>query len=104
MAAPTPDPESNSKRPRRLPSTDCSPGAVIRAQLDRIGVDQNDAAPRLGIDKKTLNLICRGKARLTPKVAVQIEKFLWLDARELLILQIDCDLKSLRENTKIEDA
>jgi hypothetical protein len=24
MAAPTPDPESNSKRPRRLPSTPCS--------------------------------------------------------------------------------
>ncbi len=99
MAAPTNTNRSKSKRQGRLPSTECSPGAEIRAQLDRIGVDQNDAAPRLGIDKKTLNLICTGKARLTPKVAVQIEKFLWLDARELLILQIDCDLKSLRENS-----
>ena len=98
MAAPKQNLRPNSKGPGACPSTPCSPGAAIRAQLDRIGVDQNDAAPRLGIDKKTLSLICTGKARLTPKVAVQIEKFLWLNARELLILQIDCDLKSLREN------
>jgi hypothetical protein len=64
MAAPTPDPESNSKRPRRLPSTVCSAsGWDIRLQCTTCGFrvrrHRNDYPGFLGPEPKaTLTTEC----------------------------------------------
>ena len=71
---------------------------MILKQLKKIGAQQNVVADRIGLDKKTVNLICSGKVRLTPKVAMSLERFIYLDARELLIMQVDCDLWNLKQN------
>lgn len=79
----------------------CSPGEAIQAQLDKIGVKQNALAERIGIDKKTINQICKNRVRLTAPVAAKIAEAIWMDARELLVMQVDCDL---RENSQDQDA
>lgn len=83
---------------RRRSSSACSPGSIILARLEQFGVAQNETAERMGIDKKTLNLIANDKAPISPKVALDFERVLFLDAKELLYAQADWNLKNLREN------
>lgn len=58
---------------------------------------QKDLAQRLGISETYLSDILMRKRAISVYVAMQLERVLGLDARELLIAQIDDDLAKAKE-------
>ncbi len=52
------------------------PGQTLKETLDALGMTQVDLAIRTGKPKKTINEIIRGKAGITPEIALQFERVL----------------------------
>ncbi len=52
------------------------PGQRLQTLLDRLRppMTQADAADRLGVARQTLNALLRGRANLTPAMAVRLER------------------------------
>lgn len=58
---------------------------------------QKDLAQRLGISQQYLSDILAGKHGISVYVAIGLERVLGLNARELLIAQVDDDLAKAKE-------
>lgn len=61
---------------------------------------QKDLAQRLGISEQYLSDILLGKRGISVYVAIGLERVLGLDARELLIAQVDDDLAKAKETAE----
>ena len=56
------------------PNYAVAPGEVLQDHLDFYGMSQTELASRLGLSKKTVNEIIKGKAPIQPDTAVNLEK------------------------------
>jgi len=59
-----------------MPDYVSPPGETLKETLDALGMAQAELAKRTGRAKKTINEIIMGKAPITPKVALELEKVL----------------------------
>ena len=56
------------------------PGESLQDTIDALGMTQTELAQRIGRHKKTVNEIIKGKQKITPETALQLEKALGVPA------------------------
>jgi HTH-type transcriptional regulator/antitoxin HigA len=64
-----------------------APGETLLDSLEALGMSQVELAERIGLDKKTINLIINGTQPITHKTALALEKVLRVPARFWLNLE-----------------
>ena len=87
---------------KRIGMTPSHPGDFIRAEiLDELGLSITRAAAILGVRRATLSDLVNEKARLTPDMALRIEKAFALDMDTMLRMQAwhDATLMRARADT-----
>jgi addiction module HigA family antidote len=74
------------------------PGDLIRTEvIEAFGLSVSKAAEVLKIRRATLSDLLRGKAALTPEMALRIEKAFGPDMDHLLRMQLAYDIAKMRE-------
>ncbi|MDA8008728.1 MAG: HigA family addiction module antitoxin, partial [Alphaproteobacteria bacterium] len=73
-----------------------SPGWILGEHLEVLDISQAELARRCGLSPKLISEIISGKARVTPKTAIQFEKELGLAAEIWLNLESNYQLHLLR--------
>ena len=71
---------SRTTRNEYVPDYVSPPGETLSETLDSLGMSQADLAERTGRAKKTINEIVRGKAPITPRIALELENVLGVPA------------------------
>ncbi|MDA7988326.1 MAG: HigA family addiction module antitoxin [Alphaproteobacteria bacterium] len=74
-----------------------SPGWILGEHLEVLDISQAELARRCGLSPKLISEIISGKARVTPKTAIQFEKELGLAAEIWLNLESNYQLHLLRK-------
>ena len=62
------------------PDVVSAPGGTLRELLDERGMTRKDLAARMGRPITTINEIIKGKAKIDPDIAVELERELGLPA------------------------
>lgn len=74
------------------------PGAFIRAEiLDELGLSIGKAAEILGVRRATLSDLVNEKAKLSPEMALRVEKAFGINMDTLLRMQAWCDTYAMRK-------
>ena len=68
------------------------PGEYLQEILDDKGMTQKELARRMGRPLKTINGIVKGKVRITPDTALELERVLVISAKFWLNLEADYQL------------
>jgi addiction module HigA family antidote len=77
------------------------PGTLIRTEvIEAVGLNVSKAAEILKVRRATLSDLLRGKAALTPEMALRIEKAFGPDMDHLLRMQLAYDVAQTRENAR----
>ena len=71
---------SRANANRYAPDYVSPPGETLSEVLDMVGMSQAELADRTGRAKKTINEIVKGKAPITPKIALAFENVLGISA------------------------
>ena len=56
------------------------PGEALRETIKSLGITQAELIQQTGLSKKTINEIVRGKAAITPEMAIQLDRVLRIPA------------------------
>jgi antitoxin HigA-1 len=56
--------------------TPVHPGAVLKDELDEVGLTQSGLAKHIGVLPKTINEICRGKRGISAEMAMKLSRAL----------------------------
>ena len=76
------------------------PGDLIRTEIiEALGLNVSKAAEVLKVRRATLSDLLHGKAALTPKMALRIEKAFGPDMDHLLRMQLAYDVARTRKRT-----
>jgi addiction module HigA family antidote len=76
------------------------PGDLIRTEIiEALGLKVSKAAEILNVRRATLSDLLRGKAALTPEMALRIEKAFGPDMNHLLRMQLAYDVAKTREHS-----
>ena len=67
------------------------PGIYVRESIIPVGMSVKDAAKRLGVGRPALSNFLNGKSRLSPEMAVRLEKVFGVDRKRLLDMQAAYD-------------
>ncbi len=59
-----------------LPDYSSPPGETLLETIEVLGITQADLSERTGYPKKTINEIIKGKAPITPQMAIELERVL----------------------------
>ena len=80
------------------------PGLSVRADcLEPLGLTVTEAAKALGVSRQALNNLIHGQARISPEMAIRLEKAFGGGAETWLRLQATYDLAQLwKEADKIK--
>jgi addiction module HigA family antidote len=77
------------------------PGDLIRAEvIEALGLSVSKAAEVLKVRRATLSDLLRGKAALTPEMALRIEKAFGPDMDHLLRMQLAHDVARMRQRAR----
>ena len=77
------------------------PGELIRAEIiEALGLTVSKAAEILRVRRATLSDLLRGKATLTPEMALRIEKAFGPDMDHLLRMQLAYDVARTRAHSR----
>jgi len=77
------------------------PGDLVRTEIiDAFGLNVTKAAEILKVRRATLSDLLRGKAVLTPEMALRIEKAFGPDMNHLLRMQLAYDVARAREQAR----
>lgn len=77
------------------------PGDLIKTEiLDALELNVSKAAAILKVRRATLSDLLRGKASLTPEMALRIEKAFGPDMNHLLRMQLAYDIARTREHAR----
>lgn len=68
------------KRNKFQPNYAIPPGETLEECLEEIGMSRNELADSMGRSAKTINEIVKGKAAITPEIALQLERVLRIPA------------------------
>ena len=72
---------SSAQRNQYVPDRVTPPGEILLEKLEEIGMAQADLADRTGRTRKSVNEIIKGKAPISPEIALQLEIVLAIPAR-----------------------
>jgi addiction module HigA family antidote len=76
-------------------------GDLIRTEVvEALGLTVSQAARILRVRRATLSELLRGKAALTPEMALRIEKAFRPDMNHLLRMQLAYDVAKMRQNSR----
>lgn len=84
--------------PRRRPPT--HPGAIVKRELEALGLSAYAAAPLLGVTRMALGNIVAERSDVSPDMALRLGKFFGNGAELWLGLQADVDLWEARSRLK----
>lgn len=74
------------------------PGLLIRRQvIEPLGLTITEAAKVLGVGRQALSALLNGSAKLTPQMALRIEKAFGLNMEHLMQLQCAHDVVQARK-------
>ncbi len=77
------------------------PGDLIKTEIiEPLGLNVSKAAEVLKVRRATLSDLLRGKAALTPEMALRIEKAFGSDMNHLLRMQLAYDVAKTRERAR----
>ena len=77
------------------------PGDLIKTEvIEALGLSVSKAAEVLKIRRATLSDLLRGKAALTPEMALRIEKAFGPDMDHLLRMQLAFDIAKMRRQAR----
>ena len=77
------------------------PGDLIKTEIvEALGLNVSKAAELLKVRRATLSDLLRGKAALTPEMALRIEKAFGPDMNYLLRMQLAYDVAKTRERAR----
>ena len=77
------------------------PGEIIAEDvLKPLGVSVTEAARALGVGRQALSAVLNGRAKLTPEMAVRVEKAFGPKWEVLMRLQLQYDVAEMRKHTK----
>jgi antitoxin HigA-1 len=77
------------------------PGDLIKTEIvEALGLSVSKAAEILKVRRATLSDLLRGKAALTPEMALRIEKAFGPDMNHLLSMQLAYDVVKTRERAR----
>ena len=73
-----------------------SPGEVLRAALEELGMYQSDFARRTGLSEKHVSQVIHGRVGFSADTAVKFERVTGVSAQRWLSLQADYRVEQLR--------
>jgi addiction module HigA family antidote len=77
------------------------PGELIKTEIvEALGLNVSKAAEILKVRRATLSDLLRGKAALTPEMALRIEKAFGPDMNHLLRMQLAYDVAKMRKHSR----
>jgi addiction module HigA family antidote len=76
------------------------PGALVRENLDDLGLSIAQGAEGLGVTRQQLYNVVNGKSSITPEMAIRLEKAFGSSADAWLRMQANHDLAQLRRHKK----
>ena len=77
------------------------PGDLIKTEIvEALGLNVSRAAELLKVRRATLSDLLRGKAALTPEMALRIEKAFGPDMNHLLRMQLAYDVAKTRQRAR----
>lgn len=77
------------------------PGDLVRTEIiDALGLSVSKAAEVLKVRRATLSDLLRGKAALTPEMALRIEKAFGPDMDHMLRMQLAFDVARTRQHAR----
>jgi addiction module HigA family antidote len=77
------------------------PGEIIAEDvLKPLGVSVTEAAQALGVGRQALSAVLNGRAKLTPEMAVRIEKSFGPKWEVMMRLQLQYDVAEMRKHVK----
>jgi antitoxin HigA-1 len=84
-----------------LHTTAIHPGAVLRDELEEIGISQSSLAEHIGVLPKTINEICRKKRGISAEMALKLSQALGATPYFWLNLQNNWELSQIPHTKKI---
>ncbi len=72
------------------------PGEIIRDAIEAEGWTVSDAASQLGVTRNTLSRVVNGRAGVSPRLALALERLGWSDAGHWVRMQGAYDLARAR--------
>lgn len=87
---------------KTIHTTQIHPGAVLRDELEEIGVSQSALAEHIGVLPKTINEICRGKRGISADMALKLSQALGATPYFWLNLQNNWELSQISNPPKIK--
>lgn len=69
----------------------------IKAEIERRELSVTSAAPILGITRPSLSIVVNGRGALSIELALRLESEFGMDARKLLVAQLDEDIAAARD-------
>jgi addiction module HigA family antidote len=79
------------------------PGSVVRIKIiNAMGIKQADLAKAMGISNVRINQILSGHSRITPQMALRLDKVTGISAEYWLSLQCQFDLFQARQQLASE--
>ena len=63
-----------------IPDSVSAPGETLQETIEALGMSQAELAERTGQSKKMINEIIKGKAPITPKMSIELERVLGVPA------------------------
>ena len=86
------------KNTTKIGMTPCHPGEFIRSEiLHELGLSVTKGASILGVGRQALSDLVNGHHRLTPEMALRVEKAFGLDMDTMLRMQAWYDTTRMRE-------
>lgn len=77
------------------------PGEIIAEEvLKPLGVSVTDAARALGVGRQALSAVLNGRAKLTPEMAVRVQKSFGPKWEVMMRLQLQYDVAEMRKREK----
>ena len=77
------------------------PGEIIAADvLKPLGLSVTEAARALGVGRQALSAVLNGRAKLTPEMAVRVEKAFGPKWEVMMRLQLQYDVAEMRKRAK----
>ncbi len=73
------------------------PGALIKDNIDTLGLSVAEAAEGLGVTRQQLYRVIRGESAVSPEMAVRLEKAFGGSADAWLRMQLAFDLARIRQ-------
>jgi antitoxin HigA-1 len=75
------------------------PGLLVKNELEEMGIPVAEAAQALGVTRQALYNVVRGKAGISPEMAVRLSKGLGSTADGWLRMQMTFDLAQLPQKS-----